>query len=145
MGTYNLSNYILSVKPNDPVLLEMFGVFSIGGEGSTVNSISASRSTNMFSVSGYATGGYVISKSLDRTGSISVSLSQLATNVGRFIKLMKAYQGGDYEGFTLTLSDLTGKKVVTGIDCFLNIPEQSFGQSASDQTWSFVCGQVNFE
>lgn len=142
---YSLANYICNIKPNDPTLLTMFGTINIGGEGSTTETLSASRSNALFETTGYSTGGYVHNKNLSKIGTISLSLSQLANNVGKLKRLVNAYQSKDYAGLTITLTDSDGIVICTGIDCVpVQIPNQDFGSSAANQTWSFNCGELNF-
>lgn len=142
---YSLANYILSIDSNDNDIKSMFGTISIGGEGSYLGSISLTRNSNMYETRGYRTGGWVHDKNLDRTGTAVVTLNQLAPQVGKFIQLANLFYSSDYQGFTLSLSDINGNKIATCIDCyFTKIPDQSYGESASDQSWSLTCGQVNF-
>lgn len=144
---YSLANYILTIKSNNVNAQAIFGNdISIGGEGSYVGSITFSRQTEMWSTSGFATGGWIHNKNLDRHGTVDVELSQLAPQVGRFIQLCNVYYASDYEGFTLTLTDSEQNQIVECIDCYITkIPNQVFGESAASQTWSFTCGQINYK
>ena len=142
---YSLANYILSIEPNDARIRSIFGTFSIGGEGSTVGSVSFNRSTDTFSTQGFSTGGWVHNKNLSRVGTVSLQLSQLSDAVAKFIKLADTFLGGDYEGFTLTLTSNDGVKVATAVDAYIvKVPAQEFTESASNQTWDFTAGQINF-
>lgn len=139
---YSLANYILSIDADDAAIRSMFGAISIGGEGDAIGSISLSVG-EMWSTKGYATGAWVHEKSLDRHGTASVSINQLSPTVAKLIQLAKLYYGEDYNGFTLTITDISGNKIATCTDCYITgIPQQSFGTSASDQTWSFTCGRI---
>ena len=142
---YSLANYILSIDSNDSEIKRIFGTISIGGEGSYLDSLSLSNNSNIFETQGYATGGYVHTKNLDRHGTATITLNQLSDKVGRFIQLAKLSLSGDYDGFTLSLTDSNGNKIATCIDCYIQkIPDQSFGSSAQTQTWVFTCGQINY-
>lgn len=142
---YSLANYILSIEPNDATIKQMFGTISIGGEGSTVGAISLTPNETMYKTTGYATGGWVHDKSLNRTGVASITLNQLSKAVSKFIQMCKVFYADDYDGFTLSLSDINGNKVATCIDCYISkIPTQEFGATAADQTWDWTCGQINF-
>ena len=143
---YSLTNYILSIEPNDSAIKQMFGTISIGGEGSYLDTITISNAENIYSTQGYATGGWVHNKSLDRHGTASLTLNQLSDRVARFIQLAKLSLSGDYAGFTLSLSDINGNKICTCVDCYImKIPDQSFASSAQNQTWDFTCGQINYD
>lgn len=142
---YSLANYILSIDSNDERIKSLFGTISIGGEGSYLGSIAVGLATSMFSTSGYATGGWVHNKNLDRHGTTSITLNQLSDKVAKFIQLCKLFYQEDYDGFTLSLSDINGNKIATMVDCYISqIPQQDYGDSAADQTWTFNCGQINF-
>lgn len=142
---YSLANYILSIEPNDATIKQMFGTIAIGGEGSTTGSISLTPNETMYKTTGYATGGWVHDKSLNRTGVASITLNQLSKAVSKFIQMCKVFYADDYDGFTLSLSDINGNKVATCIDCYISkIPAQEFGATAADQTWDWTCGQINF-
>lgn len=142
---YSLANYILSIEPNDEIIKTYFGAISIGGEGSAVGSISMNIANEQFTTKGYATGGWAHDKNLDRHGTATLTLNQLSDAVAKFIKLAKLFYTGDYDGFTLSLSDINGQKIASGIDCYISkIPEQEFGKESADQQWTFTCGQINF-
>ena len=143
---YSLANYICSIQPSDQTLLNVYGTISIGGEGSTTASMSASRDDSLFQTTSYSTGGYVHNKNLSKMGKISLSLNQLADNVSKLKRLVNSYTTNDYSGLTITLTTSDGEIVCTGIDCVPEkIPEQAFANSAADQTWTFTCGEINFE
>lgn len=142
---YSLANYIFSIDPNDPLVKEMFGTISIGGDGSYLGNITLSLANNLIDTTGYPTGGWVHNKSLDRHGTANLQLNQLTEEVAKFIQLAKLYYSNDYEGFTISLSDINGNKIATCVDCYINkIPDQVYGESAENQTWTFNCGQINY-
>lgn len=143
---YSLANYILSIQSNDSSLSSLFQNVYIGGEGSALDNITISMNSEMWSTSGFATGAWVHNKNLNRTGTVSINISQLSTNVMRFKQMLSVFYGGDYEGFTLSLTDSTGAKVATCIDCYvIKIPDQAFGNDAGMQSWSFTCGEITFD
>ena len=143
---YSLANYSLSIDPNDELIKQMFGTLTVGGEGNYLESMTLSYASAVFSTQGYATGGWVHDKNLDRHGTVSITLNQLSDKVAKFIQLVKLSLSGDYEGFTLSLSDVDGNKIATCVDCYISqIPEQSFASTSQTQTWSFTCGQINFD
>ena len=143
---YSLANYILTIKANDPAMNGIFGSsnsVSVGGEGSYTDSINISMNSQIWQTTGFATGGWVHDKSLDRTGMATVSLSQLSDRVAKFKTLCNMYFSGDYEGLTMILNDSDGNEVAKCEDCFVTkIPDQSFGSKASMQNWSFTCGKI---
>ena len=142
---YSLANYILSIDSNDSEIKNIFGTISIGGEGSYLGSISLSLQNPMWETTGFATGAWVHNKSLDRHGSATLTISQLSDAVARFIQLCKLYYSGDYNGFTLSLSDIAGNRIATCVDCYIEkIADQSFEAQSGNQSWVFTCGQINY-
>lgn len=145
MAKYSLANYILSIDSNDETIKTYFGTISIGGEGSYLGTVRLSLANPMFNTTGFATGAWVHNKSLDRHGTANITLNQLSDSVAKFIKLAKLYYGEDYDGFTLSLSDIDGNKIATCVDCYISkIPDQEYTDQAGNQTWIFTCGQINF-
>lgn len=145
MNRYSLANYIVSINPTDASIRSMFGTMAFGGEGSAIGSISVGIKDNLWSTKSYATGAWVHNKNLSRVGTVKISINQLAPPVQRFIKLCKLYYGADYNGFTITVADIAGNKVATCTDCFIEaIPSQDYNEEASDQSWSFTCGKIDF-
>lgn len=146
MEVYSLANYKLTLTSSDPVVIQTFGEsVSIGGQGKKVGSISIKQDNGPFSLKSYPTGGYYYDKSLDRSGSITIDLSQLAEEVAKFKTLINLYYSGEYDGFTIVLTNNENIKVAECIDCLpTDIPQQSFGESARDQSWTFATGQITF-
>lgn len=143
---YSLANYILAVEPNDPELKSMFTDITIGGEGNAVDSFSVSYSNAMWSTTSFSTGAWVHNKNLAKNGTVTISVSQLYDKVARMKVMCNAFYQKDYNGFTLTLSDNNGNKVVTCNDCYLqSIPAQVFSSSAGTQNWVFTCGEIIFD
>lgn len=145
---YSLANYKLSIVQNDTELAAMFPALAIGGStgsGSYLDSISLSVNNNQWSTVGYATGGWVHEKSLDRTGTATITLNQLAPAISQFKRMSNVHYNGEYEGFTMTLVDSFDNEVARCIDCyFTKIPDQSVQERSQNQTWSVTCGQIIF-
>lgn len=144
---YSLANYIVTFSANDNRISEIINDISIGGKDDTLDSITISRANDLFSVTGYATGGYVFDKSLDRTGSVTLSISQLAAQIPVLKNLCQVLESEDGEGLTITVRAAGSTDAVAEcIDCFpTKIPDQAFGSSSANQSWEFICGQVNFK
>ena len=140
---YSLADYILSIKPNDATLAQIFQKVDIGGEGSPVGSINVSLNSNLWSTTGFATGAWIHSKNLDRTGTIAINISQLSDNVAKFKQLVNVYYTGNYGGLTMSLIDSDGNEVCSAVDCRpVQIPAQDFSTTAQMQSWSFTCGKI---
>ena len=146
MKKYSLANYILSIEPADASLKTMFGTISIGGEGSYLGSINVSMNSSLWSTTGYATGAWVHNKSLDKSGTCKININQLSDKVIKLIKLCNVYYSGDYNGVTITVSDNSGNKVATCVDCYIQkLADQSFSTTADSQDWTFTCGQISLQ
>lgn len=145
---YSLSNYILSI--NLPSELESdFGSSSIqiGGEGSFLDSITVSLSTDLWTTEGDATGSWVHTKNLDRHGTVQISLNQMSDAVYRFKQICNIYYNSSTEqdGLTMTLRDMNNRTVCTCEDCVISkIPDQSFGQTPTTQSWQFNSGKITY-
>ena len=127
--------------------------FTIGGpgengEGSFVGQISVNRSVNAFETDGDATGSWVHNKNNNKTGSISVSITQISDDIIRLIQLTQVYESiqENVQGLTLTINSSAIDEttpLVTGNDCFIQkLPNYNFQASAQSMEWSFTCGQI---
>lgn len=146
MKRYSLANYIASIEPQDEKLKSMFGTISIGGQGSYLGSIKLSLSADLWSTKGFATGAWIHDKNLDKTGTCTITLHQLSSEVIAFIRMCNVYYTGDYAGCTIAVSDAQGNKVATCEDCYITkIADQEFSNESADQDWGFTCGKVSFQ
>lgn len=142
---YSLANHILSIVPDDPQLRTDFGTITIGGQGSYLDSITIELDNDLWSTSSYNTGAWIHNKNLSRTGSATVSISQLSDEVYILMRLSNKYYEDEYNGFTITLSDQEGTLIATCVDCYIQkIPNQQFQNEAQNQDWAFTCGQITF-
>lgn len=146
MKRYSLANYTLSITPSASVAAQGFSTITIGGTDQYVGSITVGNETNIWSTAGFATGAWVHNKNLDRTGTISVSVSQLADQVLYFIRLANIYfSASDFAGCELSISDTNGNPIASANDCYpTKIPEITYGASAGSISLSFTCGRVSF-
>ena len=147
---YALADYIVTLKPSES-LARVFGeTITIGGDGNIfgpTDSIKVGlKNGSILETTGYATGGWVHSKSYDRTGTVEFNISQISDQVTKLINLCNFYYNGNYDGMTITVTNNNDNTIVaTCEDCYVDgIPEQSLGTSAGMQTWTFNCGKVTF-
>ena len=141
---YSLANYIVSITPNDNAM-KIFGTISIGGEGSYLDSINLSLANNLYDTTSYSTGAWVHDKNLAKNGTVSITLNQLSAQVAKFKQMANMLYSSDYDGLTITVSDTLGNEVAKAIDCyFIKIPDQDFGQKASNQQWQLTAGKISF-
>lgn len=146
---YSLSDYILSIA-NLPASLGLENnTISVGGSESYLNSVSAENTSQMWSTQGDATGSWVHSKNLDRTGTITIQLNQMSPQIASLIQILNAFYDISNDtinnGMTITLQDRNMKHVFDAKDCFIQkIPTQSYGQTADNQSWTITCGKLTF-
>lgn len=159
MNRYSLTDYVLSVKVPEE-LREVFSdedidyssnIISIGGDGSYVGSITLHRNSNQWTTEGDHTGSWVHNKNKDKTGTLTVSITQISDKVKMLVRLYETYYSSDTvtEGLTITVTKATGngnqEDVATCTDCYIQaIPDIAFGESAADQSWVFTCGKIDF-
>ena len=147
---YTLANYTLTITPSAELKAAGFSdTISVGGEGDYIGTITAGNGqSNVWSTTGYATGAWIHTKNLNRTGSISVTVSQLADQVIYFIRLVNTYfTAANVGGLTMTISDASNndRAVVEAIDCFpTSIPDISYAASAGSLNFEFTCGRLTF-
>lgn len=163
--TYSLADYQLTIGLSDSIaaklgLRDQFGNlltnFSIGGpgengEGSFVGQISVQRSRELFSTTGDPTGSWVHDKNLDRTGTISIDITQISDDVITLVQLCQIFESvqSSMPGLELTINSVAssaGNTMVTGRDCYIQkLPDLTLGETAGRLTWSFTCGQIVYE
>ena len=146
MKRYCLANYILTADIPEDIGFGTQSV-SIGGEGSYMDTITVVMNNPMFTTQGDYTGSWVHVKNLDQTGQIQVAIKQVSDKIATFKALMNVYRNLDSEatGMTLTLRDTLNNTIAVCEDCVIStIPEQSFGATPANQTWTFNAGKISF-
>lgn len=157
---YALSDYILTLKlPDNSELLEKSGLtsaqFSIGGpgqnglDGSFLGNIVVKRNGSVWSTEGDATGSWVHSKSLNRTGSVQLDINQVSDDVIRLAMICNAYESiqDAVPGLSIIVSSAAdiNNVVANCYDCYIQeVPDHKFGDKAADYSWTFTCGRVMF-
>ena len=157
-NVYALSDYIITITgiPSG-VLLSGETQYSIGGsgqngyEGSFLDSISLTRRNDTFSTEGDATGSWVHNKSLNRTGSVTININQISTDVIILSTICKAFENTTdkafRKGMRISVSPSYNPNLVVAeaYDCFVAKQEdQILGSTASNQNWQFTSGRVEF-
>lgn len=159
---YSLADYQLTIGINQQVALQLgltdrYGNpltnFSIGGpgengEGSFVGQISVSRSKELFTTVGDATGSWVHDKNLDRTGTISVEITQISDDIVTLVQLCQIFESlqSNTPGLELTINSTgsaTSTTMVTGRDAYIQkLPDITLAETAGRLSWVFTCGQI---
>lgn len=144
---YSLADYQLTI--DIPSELE-FGTTSItiGGDGSYMNSVTISTDNNLFDIATDAAGNWLYNKNLARNGQVEISIQQVSDAVAQlktlFNLLLKSPTQS--EGLTISLADTLGNEIATCEDCVINnIPNQAFGETSAEQTWTLLAGKVTYK
>lgn len=146
MKRYCLANYILTADIPEDIGFGTQSV-SIGGEGSYMDNVTVIMNESMFSTQGDYTGSWVHVKNLNQTGRIQISIKQVSDKIATFKALVNIYRNLDSEasGMTLTLRDTLNNTICIAEDCVIEKnPDQTFANEPDNQTWTFLCGKINF-
>lgn len=161
LHVYSLADYQLTIGFPERVaqklgLKDEFGnlltSYQIGGpgengEGSFVGRIGVERNEAAWSTEGDKTGSWVHNKSLNKTGRITLDLTQISDQTIDLYHLCQIYESieGNVEGLTLTINTNAedSTPLVTGIDAYIaKQPDYPMDETAQRLTWEFTCGQI---
>ena len=119
----------------------------IGGGGKLVGQVSMRRNNSSFSVVGSPDGGYAGSFSKNRTGEVSIQLSQASSLISRLTKfIIWCEQNPRLAESSISVDDQLGNIVGTGNGVFpAAIPDNTVGESATSRTFTFMAGEVIFD
>ena len=154
---YSLADYTCKITlpdnlyTNDGVslagkVITLGGPGKTGIEGSFVGGITISRNNEMWSTSGDPTGSWTHSKSLNRTGSVDISLNQISNDVVLLNMIVAIYENDTYQNTGMSIKVFRNDTLVANCeDCYITkVPNQVYADTAADQTWSFTSGRVTF-
>lgn len=149
---YSLASHSVQFATEDEQISKLFGNLQIGGEGNAIGSINVSIDTTLWNTKAYATGAWVHEKNLNRSGKVSLAISQLAPAVAKLITLCNMFYKDVSDGIDdnsidgITINVMEGsKQIAICEDCYpTKIPSQDFGESSADQTWEFTSGRITF-
>lgn len=151
MKKYALANYQIAISINDTQLRNLFSdEIVIGGAGTYMGNISVNRESNVYEVQGDNTGSYVFNQNLNKTGTVTLSINQLSDDVIKLKRIVEWCYTHEISPFTITvrsntLESTSVKTVCICNDCLVQgVPTQSFGDAATNQTWTFICGKIDF-
>lgn len=152
INTYSLAKYVVVFDFPDNLPNEILRGQSlrIGGTESFLGNITFSRNSNLWSTDTDSTGSWVHNQNLDRHGTIDLNINQISDDVSRLIQICNIFESTSVlNGMTISLIPTGGESgtdtYATAIDCMpVKIPNQSFGSTASTQTWSFTAGRIDF-
>lgn len=119
----------------------------IGGNASMVGNISMSRSKAAFSMVGSPDGGWAAGYQKDRTGEVSVSISQSSSLIARLTRFFNWCEANpNLAESTISVADSLGNIQGFASGVFPDkIPDNSVGESVSTRTFSFMAGNITFE
>lgn len=119
----------------------------IGGNGQLVGEISMSRNKGAFAVEGSPDGGYAASYTKDRTGSISIKISQSSSLIGRLRKFINWCEANpNLAESTITVLDTLGNLQGYAEGVFPDkLPDNSLSESVNQRDYNFNAGKIEFE
>lgn len=162
---YSLADYQLTIGLTDN-LAQRLGLrdssgnlltnFTIGGpgedgQGSFVGQIVISRAENLMTTEGDATGSWVHNKNLNRTGTITLEITQISDQIITLIQLCQIIESiqSNMPGLELTVSSAASEvatTMVTGHDSYIQkLPDITLADAAGRLSWVFTCGQIIYE
>lgn len=147
MKRYALADYLLTISIPTEIASD-FGAetITIGGEGSYLDSLTISSSTELFQTKGDATGGWVHVKNLDRSGTITLTIQQVSDDVAKLKRLFNVFYSlsTESDGLTLTIKSSVSNNVVAICNdvVIAKVPDQSFSSDVATQQWTLNAGQI---
>lgn len=119
----------------------------VGGNGQLVGSVGMQRSKGAFSMQGSADGGYAASYSKDKTGSVTISISQASSLIGRLTKFVNWCEANpNLAESSISITDSLGNIVGYAVGVLPDkIPDNQVGDSVGSRTFNFLAGKVEFE
>ena len=119
----------------------------IGGNSQMVGNITMSRANSAFSITSTVDGGYAASFSKDRSGTITIEISQASSLVGRLRKFINWCEANpNLAESTISVLDTLGNLKGYAEGVFPDkIPDNSLGDSVSTRNYTFNVGKIEFE
>lgn len=162
---YSLADYQLTIGLSDNIARQLglrdangnlLTNFSIGGpgennEGSFVGQIVVNRTQDLFTTEGDATGSWVHNKNLNRTGTITIDITQISDDIITLVQLCQIFESvqTNMPGLELTINSVSSNvsnTMITGRDSYIQkLPELTLGETAQRLSWVFTCGQIIYE
>lgn len=155
-NVYALSDYIVTIS-NIPTSIISSTTHSIGGpgqngyEGSFLDEITIQRSNTTFNTTGDSTGSWVHDKSLNRVGTVTISINQISSDVITLATIFSAFENNHTsvyrKGLTIKVTPAYDTTLIVAqcYDCFITqVPNQVLGSQAQNQSWELTCGRVEF-
>lgn len=154
--TIGLTNSLaerLGLRDSSGNLLTNFVIGGPGedGQGSFVGQIVVNRAENLMTTEGDATGSWVHNKNLNRTGTISIEITQISDQIVTLIQLCQIIESvqSNMPGLDLTISSAASElatTMVTGRDSYIQkLPDLRLADTAGRLNWVFTCGQIIYE
>lgn len=156
-NVYSLADYIVtltfdgdltgySISIGGPA--EASGVSGANREGGFIGNITISRTPDAWTLEGDVTGGFVHNRNCSRIGEVVISIRQVSDKVRALKQLLNTYeQSSRPRPFNILVTDAynNSKWVSKCTSCLIRkVPNQSFGETAAMQDWTFNAGIVEF-
>lgn len=154
INRYSLADHLVKVTLPAGVLvggtniggmvLEFGGPGNNAQTGSFMGEITVERTNDTWTTEGDPTGSWVHNKSLNKTGTVTMQLRQVADDIIRLQMLAQVFENGDFPGCKIEVFAGTDT-VARAEDCYIaKVPPQVYGDTAAMQTWSWTAGRISY-
>ena len=150
---YSLLHYQTEIKLSESIA-RLIGKDSIiiGGEGSYLESVEIVRNSDAWTVKGDSTGSYIHTFNGDKTGEVHLTINQVCKESKIFHKLMSSYylnnlnKSNENQIFSeiIVRNSNTNEIIAKCKDCVIKkVVDKKFSNEAQNETWNFICGEVD--
>ena len=154
INRYSLADHLVKVTLPAGVLvggtniggmvLEFGGPGNNAQTGSFMGEITVGRTNDTSTTERDPTGSWVHNKSLNKTGTVTMQLRQVADDIIRLQMLAQVFENGDFPGCKIEVFAGTDT-VARAEDCYIaRVPSQVYGDTAAMQTWSWTAGRISY-
>ena len=119
-------------------------IISFGGGGKQIGSISYSFQDNLFEMQTTKDGGYAMSHSASKAGTITISFSQTSEHVDTLCEyLLWCRDNPELAAAGITIADSTGIINMEAKDCVpQSYPQNELSESINNRQFTFLCGVI---
>jgi len=151
--TYSLLDYSISITKNDSVSANTtIPDITFGGYGNYLGSITVSRDIEHVTKTVDASGAGVFNFVNDKSGSISIEISQVSNEIAELIEVINGYVSSETYTYKNRIYDITISRTgdsdfsITGTYCMIaGVPEMRFNRDVSTYTWKFICMEIDYK
>ena len=119
-------------------------LISFGGAGKQLGSISYSFKDDFFGMETTKDGGYAVSHSASKAGTVSITFSQTSDHIDTLCEyILWCRDNPDLASASITIADSTGIINMEAKDCVpQNYPQNQLGENLETRQFTFLCGVI---